>query len=128
MSELKRHDGIDGRPHPKIDPKTWESLPDQLQKSLAFNANRSFADQHIEELNQTGKDIIVLAKKLNTASNYLRENALRILSESKDEKSPEQMERNRSLFVALLKEINAGIKTLKDSSAQLIEIVKQEVG
>ncbi len=128
MSKLIRSEEVDGKPDPRVDSDAWNSLAEGLQKSLSFNTNRSFSDDMIVDLNKIGKDIIVLSRKLNTASNALRENAVRILVEKKQEKTPEEMEANRVAFVSMLSQINASIVTLNGYTVQLIDLVNKEVG
>ena len=126
MSHLIRHPEIDGAPHPSVSSEVWDSLSEDMKKSLSFNVNRDFAHKEVENLFQAGKDITSLARKLNTHSNFLRENALRIFSENVGEKDPAVMEQNRLNFVAMLQQINSDIEVLKQNTRLLTEAVKME--
>lgn len=126
MSKLVRSEDPTGKPDKRVDSEVWKELAEGLQESLSFNSNKNFSDDMICNLNKVGKDVIVLSRKLNTANNGLKENAIRILADQTGKKTPELMEYNRVAFISVLSQINDGIDGLNKNVAQLIEIVNKE--
>lgn len=126
MIKLVRSEDPTGKPDKRIDSEVWQELAEGLQESLSFNSNKNFSDNMICRLNKVGKDVIVLSRKLNTASNGLKENAILILADQTGKKTPELMEYNRVAFISVLSQINDGIDGLNKNVAQLIEIVNKE--
>jgi len=104
----------------------WNILNDDIKETFALNANRSFTDPVLKEINDKLKNCIVLNHKINTYASKLRSLTIRYIVEI-DQNAHTTMSAVQNTLVNTAQSSMVNVDDFSQELSDILDLVKSRI-
>ena len=104
----------------------WNILNDDIKETFALNANRSFTDPVLKEINDKLKNCIVLNHKINTYASKLRSLTIRYIVEI-DQTAHTTMSAVQNTLVNTAQSSMVNVDDFSQELSDILDLVKSRI-
>ena len=109
-----------------IPQNVWNILNDDIKETFSLNANRSFIDPVLEEINQKLKNCIVLNHKINTHASKLRSLTIKYIVDV-DQDAHTSMSLVQNTLVDTAQSSMVNIDQFNQELTNILDLVKSRI-